>query len=98
MDISKKEEIAGIYKFLANCFYYPEEKQISLIKGHDLKDHQKYQSLINFLEDIEKDVERMILISGYRTILSIEKRISDTQDFITDFEEVFEQIFTLEDI
>jgi TorA maturation chaperone TorD len=53
MDISKKEEIAGIYKFLANCFYYPEEKQISLIKGHDLKDHQKYQSLINFLEDID---------------------------------------------
>ncbi|MBR9676292.1 hypothetical protein GOV05_04755, partial [Candidatus Woesearchaeota archaeon] len=50
-------------------------------------------SMNNFLEDVENDIERMILISGFRALLSVEKHITDTQGFVSDFEEVFSNIF-----
>jgi len=53
MKVSEKIEIANTYKFLSNCFYYPEEKQIALIKEYPNKNHQRFQQLINSLEDID---------------------------------------------
>lgn len=47
----------------------------------------------NLLTDIEKDIERMILISGYRSILSVEKYLSDSEDFLDDFNDVFSSLF-----
>ncbi|PLW80782.1 hypothetical protein C0585_00760 [Candidatus Woesearchaeota archaeon] len=47
----------------------------------------------DFLGDIEKDMERMIKISSYRTLLSLEKYISDNQGFLNDFDDDFFNMF-----
>lgn len=46
-----------------------------------------------FLEDVEKDASRMILISGYRSMLSLEKVLSDKQEFLDDFDASFYEMF-----
>lgn len=78
---------------------------ISLVIGYSFlsdnsRDYQRSEimedrayAMNDFLTDIEKDISRMIIISGYRTFLSLEKRISDERDYINDFDDVFFSIF-----
>lgn len=56
MDISKKIETANCYKFFAECFYYPEENQLKLIKSYDKKLPQNLAGLLDSLGD-EKELQ-----------------------------------------
>lgn len=56
MDISKKIEKANSYKFFAECFYFPEGKQLEIIKSYHNKLPQNLADLLDSIED-EKELQ-----------------------------------------
>lgn len=51
MDISKKIEKANYYKFFAECFYFPEGKQLEIIKSYHCKLPKNLSDLLDSIED-----------------------------------------------
>jgi len=56
MDISKKIETANCYKFFAECFYFPEGKQLEIIKSYHNILPQNLADLLGNIED-EKELQ-----------------------------------------
>lgn len=46
----------------------------------------------NFIVDFEKDLDRELFIGGYRALLSMNLYLKDTEQYITDFDSVFEEV------
>ena len=50
-------------------------------------------SMNNFIDDVEKDMERGIYISGFRALMSMEQYITDNGIFLYDINSCFEEAF-----
>jgi len=50
-------------------------------------------SMNNFIDDVEKDIERGIYISGFRALMSMEQYITDRGIFLYDINSCFEEAF-----
>jgi len=64
MDVRRKIEIAYCYKFFAECFYYPDENQLELLKKHLHKLPQSFDSLLDCLKnekELQVDFSRLFL-------------------------------------
>ncbi len=54
---------------------------------------QRIISMDNFIYDFEKDIERELLIGGYRGIVGVEKYISENGSFVADFDKILAELF-----
>jgi hypothetical protein len=60
----------------------------------DRKSIQKrIETMNNFLFSVEQDIPRQIFTSGFRIIFLFEKRVIETNTYITDLEGTFEEVF-----
>lgn len=55
--------------------------------------NKRVGTLNNFVFSLEQDLPRQLYISGFRTIFLFEKRISESGEYITDFNSTFEECF-----
>ena len=55
--------------------------------------NSRVSSMNDFILSIESDMERSMLISGYRSIISLQKQVSYNATFIPNFSDTFEEIF-----
>jgi len=53
----------------------------------------RVSSMDAFIDDYEKDLQRELFIGGYRAFISMNSYVRDIEDYITDFDEVFSEIF-----
>jgi hypothetical protein len=78
--------IAIIGLFLASySVYHISEQRASL--------NDRIDTMNNFVFSTENDLQRKMYISGYRTLLLFEKRISETGQFIDDVDKRFNETF-----
>lgn len=54
---------------------------------------QRVISMDNFIDDIEKDIEREMFIGGYRSIIAIDKHLSENGSFLPDVDKTVEEVF-----
>ena len=55
--------------------------------------NKRIETMNNFVFSIEQDFPRKLYLSGFRIIFLIEKDISETGTYLTDFESLFEEVF-----
>ncbi len=78
--------IALISLFLISYTSYEIVKDRSAIS-------KRIKTMDNFVFSVEQDLPRMMYISGYRIIFLFEKRLTETGNYITDFNSTFEEAF-----
>jgi TorA maturation chaperone TorD len=63
MELSDKLFSANIYKFLSECFYYPDENQIKLIKRLASKLPHEYSGIFTYkqVKDLQVDYARLFV-------------------------------------
>jgi len=52
----------------------------------------RIRTMNNFIDDFEKDLDREIYIGGYRSLLSMNAYIRQIEDYVEDFDAIFEEI------
>ncbi|MBT3720114.1 hypothetical protein HN789_05230 [archaeon] len=52
----------------------------------------RIRTMNNFIDDYEKDIEREIYIGGYRALISMNSYIRQLQDYVIDFDTIFNEI------
>ncbi len=52
----------------------------------------RVSSMNDFISSVEQDAGRSLMIAGYRSIISIQKKVSNNATFIANFSDVFEEI------
>jgi len=52
----------------------------------------RVRTMNDFIEDFEKDLERELYIGGYRAILSMNAYVRQEEDFVNNFDTVFQEI------
>lgn len=70
MELSGKLFSANIYKFLSECFYYPDENQITLIKRLGSKLPHEYSGIFTSNQVIDLQVDYARLFVGPFEVLS----------------------------
>lgn len=55
--------------------------------------NSRIETMNNFVFSVEEDLSRKLYISGFRIIFLFEKEISETGNYITDFNSTFEEAF-----
>ena len=55
--------------------------------------NSRVSSMNDFLLSVEADMDRSIMISGYRTIISLQKDIASNGEFLDDFDSSFFEVF-----
>lgn len=55
--------------------------------------NSRVSSMNDFISSIEQDMERSMLISGYRSIISLQKHVAANATFISNFDSTFSEVF-----
>ena len=78
--------ISLLFLFLITYTFYSNVQDRKAIQ-------ERIETMNNFVFSLEKDLPRQLYTSGFRVLFLLERRITETGEYITDLEDVFSEVF-----